>query len=78
MPLAGDPSGSKTILNLHPVALAIFLNVRVEGMLFPLSSRAMAVCVVFIRSASCACERFARVRASINALMSANSSSRPS
>ncbi len=72
--LAGDPSGSKTILSLCPVALAIFLSVRVEGMVLPLSSRAMAVCVVFIRSASYACERFARVRASIRALMRASSS----
>jgi hypothetical protein len=40
------------ILSLCPVALAMRLSVRVEGMVFPLSRRAIAVCVVFILSAS--------------------------
>ena len=47
-------TGSKLIFNRCPVALAKRPSVRVEGMPRPLSSRATALCVVFMRLASCA------------------------
>jgi hypothetical protein len=49
---AGEPSGSNVILSLWPVALANFISVRVDGIVPPLSKRAIAVCVVFMRSAN--------------------------
>ena len=50
-----------------PVARATFSSVRVDGGVRPLSNRATADCVVFIRAASSAWVRPARVRASISA-----------
>ena len=50
-----------------PVALATFSSVRVDGGIRPLSSRATADCVVFIRAASSAWVNPARLRASMSA-----------
>jgi hypothetical protein len=60
---------------LLPVARAKRSSVRVEGFTRPPSSRAITVCVVFIRRASAACVRPARERAEIIAVAKANSPS---
>src|SRR5262245_1221551 len=67
--------GSKRILSLWPVAAAKRLSVRVDGMEDPLSRRAMAPCVVFMRLASSAWVRPAAARALMISDTSANSSS---
>ena len=66
---------SNWIRSRVPVARATFSSVRVDGGVRPLSNRATADCVVFIRVANSAWVRPARVRASISAR--ATSYSRP-
>ena len=68
-------AGSKLIRRRIPVAAATLSRVRVEGLLRPLSGRAITACVVRMRFASCCCVRPARPRASIIADASENSSS---
>ncbi len=58
---------SNWIRSRVPVARATFSSVRVDGGVRPLSNRATADCVVFIRAANSAWVRPARVRASISA-----------
>ena len=58
---------SNWIRSRVPVARATFSSVRVDGGVRPLSNRATADCVVFIRAANSAWVKPARVRASISA-----------
>ena len=56
-------TGSNVIFSRCPVAAANRASVRVDGFARPLSSRAIALCVVFMRLASCAWLKPARARA---------------
>jgi hypothetical protein len=67
-------TGSKRIESREPVAFAYRCKVRVDGIDVPLSSRATTDCEVLIRLATSVCVRPARLRASIIALASPNSS----
>ena len=73
--VAGAPryAGSNRIRSRGPVALATFSSVRVDGGIRPLSIRAIADCVVFIRAASSACVNPALRRASMSARATSNS-----
>lgn len=68
-------AGTRLTINRVPVASARRRSVANDGDTRPLSSRAIADWVVPSRRASCACVRFAAVRARISASMSAYSSS---
>lgn len=57
--------GSSTIRSLDPVATATFSSVETDDFPRPLSSRATALWLVCMRSASCCWVRPARVRASM-------------
>lgn len=68
--------GSKVIRNRVPVALASRSSTAVDGRTRPPSIRAMYDCDVFMRAASSACDKPARLRVSISTRANWNSSSR--
>jgi hypothetical protein len=72
-PFFGAFAGSNTTRIRIPVAFANRSNVDRLGFAAPLSNRAIVDCEVPIFFASSACDSFARVRASISKLATANS-----
>jgi predicted permease len=73
-----DTCGSNAIRSRVRVACAKRSSASVDGRTFPPSIRAMYDCDVFIRRASCDCDRPAAVRASISVRARSNSSPRAS